>query len=305
MLLDPITLMTRTLAGAFWPALGYGVYQAEAFLYQFEPLWAPLDFLHAWLVYPLFGDGQSLFLHTLPLFLLLASVVALNWWAPRFWCRYLCPLGALLGGLARFALVRRTVDEGCKACARCLPGCPTGTIDPHDGYRSDPAECIVCYDCLVDCPQQGIAFRWHVKPWRPAPGHPYDPGRRGVLVGIGVAVVGVTLAGVDATAGRPPSTYLRPPGAALTDFSSLCVRCGVCTRACPTHGLQSSLLEGGWENAFQPHLVPRLGPCLYDCTLCGERLPHRRHSSPDAGREADDRHRARPYRPQPLSALGL
>jgi MauM/NapG family ferredoxin protein len=94
-----------------------------------------------------------------------------------------------------------------------------------------------------------------------------------VLVGIGVAVAGVTLAGVDATAVRPPSTYLRPPGAVLTDFSSLCVRCGVCTRACPTHGLQPSLLEGGWENVFTPHLVPRLGPCLYDCTLCGELCP--------------------------------
>ncbi|MEI8133168.1 MAG: 4Fe-4S binding protein, partial [Leptolinea sp.] len=41
--LDPITIMTRTMANAVWPALGSGVTTVEKFLYNFDMLWKPLD----------------------------------------------------------------------------------------------------------------------------------------------------------------------------------------------------------------------------------------------------------------------
>ena len=73
--------------------------------------------------------------------------------------------------------------------------------------------------------------------------------------------------------GSPPSLLLRPPGATLTDFTDLCIRCGACVRACPTQGLQPSLFEGGWQNLFTPRLAPRLGYCLYDCQACSQICP--------------------------------
>ena len=48
-----------------------------------------------------------------------SGIVALNLAAPRFWCRYLCPLGGLLGLISKAALVRREVGEGCKGCQLC------------------------------------------------------------------------------------------------------------------------------------------------------------------------------------------
>jgi MauM/NapG family ferredoxin protein len=271
--LDPITILNRTLAAAIWPAARYGIVEAEGFLYRFPPLWGPLDAIHARLVLPLVQEVQPVFGLSVLIALFFGGLVALNWWPERFWCRYLCPLGGLLGLLSRLSLVRREVGDECTQCARCSHQCPTGTIDPEDGYRSDPAECIVCFDCLTACRREGIGFRWQLPRWRPARWHDYDPTRRQVLAAMGASVVGVALAGVEPIALRQPATMIRPPGADLTDFSALCIRCGACVRVCPTQGLQPSLFEGGVQNVLTPRLVPRLGYCSFSCNACGQVCP--------------------------------
>jgi MauM/NapG family ferredoxin protein len=271
--LDPITILTRTVATSIWPALRYGVMGVESFLYRFPALWGPLDVIHNGMVQPLFQEVQPVFALAFVIALLFVGLVALNWWAERFWCRYLCPLGGLLGLLSKLSLVRREVSDECALCARCTHQCPTGTIDPHDDYRSDPAECIVCFDCLTDCTREGIGFRWQGAAWRPARWRAYDPKRRQVLAVMGASLAGVALAGVEPIARRQPATMVRPPGADLKGFGALCVRCGACVRVCPTQGLQPSLFEGGIQNMLTPRLVPRLGYCSFGCSACGQVCP--------------------------------
>lgn len=273
---DPITILNRTMAVAAWPALRHAVVQAEDLLYQFSFLWGVLDAVHEALVQPLFLSVPSAFALAPWVALTFVTLVALNWKAERFWCRYLCPLGGLLGLVARAALWRREAEDGCAGCGRCAAACPTGTIDPANGHRSDPAECIVCLDCAVDCPlpgRDGPGFRWRVRPWRPAPRQAYDPTRRQVLAALGAGAVGVALAGVEPITLRQPATMIRPPGAVPADLAARCIRCAACIRVCPTQGLQPSLFEGGVQNVATPRLVPRLGFCDFGCNACGQVCP--------------------------------
>ena len=76
----------------------------------------------------------------------------------RFWCRYLCPLGAALavvGPLPRRVLWRD--HERCQTCSACLTSC---------AMRTTPggAECIACFDCADRCHNHAISGRWHL-PW--------------------------------------------------------------------------------------------------------------------------------------------
>jgi ferredoxin len=52
-----------------------------------------------------------------------------------------------------------------------------------------------------------------------------------------------------------------------------CLRCGECTRACPTGAIHPAVGEAGIEGLWTPVLVPRLGYCDFSCTACGEVCP--------------------------------
>jgi len=270
---DPISILTRTMTTSLWPGLRFMVFGIESFLYKFDLLWPALDVFNTNILLPLFQGIESVFIAALPMFLFFAVIVGLNWITERFWCRYLCPLGGMLGLFSRSSIYRREVSEACTSCGLCAQNCPTGTIDKENNFASDPAECIYCYECAADCPVQVISFPAHTPILKPAGRQAYDPTRRQVLQSLLGSAAGVSLVGIETIQRRQPERMIRPPGATLTDFTSVCMRCGECVRVCPTQGLQPSLLEGGWQNVFTPHLVPRLGYCSFTCDACTQVCP--------------------------------
>jgi polyferredoxin len=73
----------------------------------------------------------------------------------NFWCRYLCPYGALRGMAALFSPWRITRNQSaCIDCAKCAKACPSALpVDKLIQIRS--AECTGCLECVAVCPAKG------------------------------------------------------------------------------------------------------------------------------------------------------
>jgi len=81
--------------------------------------------------------------------LMLGSMLVQN-----FWCRYLCPYGALMGLVSLFSPVKIRRDaDACIDCAKCAKACPAGlAVDKLVQIRS--AECTACMACIASCPAE-------------------------------------------------------------------------------------------------------------------------------------------------------
>jgi len=91
---------------------------------------------------------------TLSLWVLIALAV-LSVLTKNFWCRYLCPYGALLGLLSRLSPVKvRRNDERCIHCHACTRHCPA-LIDVENQEAVASAECFGCMTCVSRCPAPG------------------------------------------------------------------------------------------------------------------------------------------------------
>ena len=82
------------------------------------------------------------------LVLILLSVVIKN-----FWCRYLCPYGALMGFLSLFSPAKITRNpDTCTDCQACTEACPAN-ISVHKKLRVRSDECTACLTCTSVCPE--------------------------------------------------------------------------------------------------------------------------------------------------------
>lgn len=83
------------------------------------------------------------------------SIFLLSYFIPYFWCRYLCPYGALLGLFSLAGPVKIKRDSGsCTGCGHCAAVCPQRiAVDKASLVHSD--ECTSCALCLDACPAPG------------------------------------------------------------------------------------------------------------------------------------------------------
>ncbi|MDR2549915.1 MAG: 4Fe-4S binding protein [Desulfobulbus sp.] len=91
--------------------------------------------------------------------ILVVGIVVLELLTRRFYCRYFCPLGALLAlvGAKRRLVVAHRPDR-CTGCARCAQACPLG-LRPELG-ETRTAYCWNCGTCIESCPDRALQFTW-------------------------------------------------------------------------------------------------------------------------------------------------
>lgn len=274
-LMEPVTIAFRTMTLAFFPSL--------------FAIWKSLGSIPLPGGFPLSPSSMVLFAHG-PLFLaLFLGIAFLESVTRRFWCRHLCPMGALLGVCSRFTVMQKKVSDTCVDCGICRAICRTGAISP--GNRDFlPSECVYCFDCKALCPKKAISFSLS-KPVRitPAPltwlvtkedimsrdmAEIPVLSRRMVMASLGGGLLWGLTGDVDYGSRMKYSRLIRPPGALPErEFNSLCLRCGECMKVCVTNGLQPTLMEAGISGMWTPRLIPLRGYCEENCNLCSQVCP--------------------------------
>jgi polyferredoxin len=276
-ILDPISLTVRSLATAWLPAINYVLEAMVSALRQSSAAPMPMrsvgSFAQVVLTELLLSFRQPHFRQAFFLGGIFVAILALNLRITRFWCRALCPLGALLGIASRWSILGLEKHPShCDDCQRCLLDCQGGD-DPHPDAKWRKAECHLCFNCLGECPESGLRFKFF--PSTPTTIERPSLQRRRALAGVaaGAALLPILRSGPAFAAAKNPG-LIRPPGSLdENSFLARCIRCGECMKVCPNNALQPALLEAGLEGVWTPVLAPRIGYCEPSCVLCGEVCP--------------------------------
>jgi len=207
--------------------------------------------------------------------LMFIAVAFLSLFRSRYWCRNLCPLGAMLALASMASLLKRRVSDGCTRCGRCARVCGMGAIPTEDPRHTLAGECTLCMNCRTACPEGVITFGPRSLPHQ---NREIDLSRRwflGTAVAASATVPAIRIV-ASARKGYSPRVPIRPPGALPEEeFLKRCIRCGTCIRVCPTNAIQPAGLENGIEGLWAPRLIPRTGACDYRCNRCTQVCPTR------------------------------
>jgi len=274
-LMDPISLTVRSLGLSILPGINYAFNALFDALYRTEvsALRFTADALHFLLKDLVLSFKQPYFRQGFALGLLFLTIMVLNLRLTRFWCRALCPLGALLGILSRWSILGLEKHPAhCEDCNRCLLDCQGGD-DPIPGAQWRKAECHLCFNCVGDCPESGLKFKFF--PATPTTIQGPSLQRRKALASVAAGAAALPLFRSSAgLAVEHHERLVRPPGALdEKSFLARCIRCGECMKVCPNNALHPSLSEAGLEGLWTPVLVPRIGYCEPSCVLCSQVCP--------------------------------
>lgn len=218
-------------------------------------------------------EATYIFGKKIPYFLIF--LIFLSFLSPSFWCKNLCPLGAIFSVFSYNSLFKLKITDKCIKCIkceRCKNICPTSAIE-EDKFFVKNNECILCFDCQEVCKDEAIKFNEKKsKKDIKINSSTFLFTRRNFLNLAFFSTVYFLFYDFIKLSYKT-SYLLRPPGAVKEEiFLKRCIRCLECVKICPTQTLTSCELSEGISLIYTPKLVPTLGGCEL-CMLCNKICP--------------------------------
>lgn len=222
-----------------------------------------------------------------------AAVIILAWRGGRTYCNTVCPVGTVLGFLAKYSWLKPVIDTSkCNGCGLCARNCKASCINPKE-HAIDYSRCVACMDCINKCRQGAIRY---IHPTKLQTAENAQPGandtkasqdqvsnaRRSFLTSTALlATISVVKAQEKKVDGglaviqdkKIPKrgTPLTPPGSlSAHNMAQHCTACQLCVSACPNQVLRPStdLLK-----LMQPEMSYERGYCRPECTRCSDVCP--------------------------------
>ncbi len=244
---------------------------------------------------------SDVWLRSLPTFIValitFVVVAILSWRNGRTYCNTICPVGTILGYVAKFSLFAPVINSskcvGCKMCERnCKAACIKITGAKEKGQEIDGSRCVTCFNCIDNCRQGAISYSFRYKkptsdvadkrevksPEAPSAG----VSKRAFLAGLGLVAASAVKSQEDKVADgglaiiedKKPArreTPIVPPGArSLRQFSRRCTGCQVCVAKCPNGVLRPST---DITSLMQPRMSYERGYCRPECNVCSTVCP--------------------------------
>jgi len=270
-LLDPFSNFGRILTNLIRPLL---------FLMN-NILALILESIGSYIIYPVdimeFSIAGILFSLIILSTLLLMSVKR-----GRLFCNTICPVGTFLGLISRVAIFKIKINEDkCDSCGACATVCKAECIK-DDSKEIDFERCVVCFNCISECPTSAINF-YKVPNSQKIFDGKFNKSRRRFLSDFWSFAAGISGLGFiqvkiipekESTIRVNRLAPVTPPGSKnVSHYNSTCTACHLCISVCPTQVLQPSILHYGFEGFLQPRMDYITNFCKYDCVLCTEVCP--------------------------------
>lgn len=243
--------------------------------------------------------STEVWIKSVPVFVIaavtLVVLAVLAWRGGRTYCNTICPVGSVLGLLARFSWFKPVFDKSkCGGCTLCEKNCKAACINVKE--RSiDYSRCVACGNCISVCRKGAMKYMHLPKSAKCAAGSAdaagnaasageakSDNGRRAFITATAVVAtssllkaqtdkVDGGLAAIENKKVPKRDTHIVPPGAlSLKNMADHCTGCQLCVSVCPNGVLRPS---ADLLRLMQPEASYEKGYCRPECTKCSDVCP--------------------------------